>query len=104
MNKIFVAPEIAKRLNAFGFEPNDVYGDYTYDQVIQWFIDYHDMYVTVEINPDLYLSRINYSADIRSLAMEKEGLRLANGFTVYQDRHLALIEGIEEALNLIEKE
>jgi hypothetical protein len=67
----------------------------------KWIRNKFKIFVTVVINPDLYKSKINYSADVLSLELEKEGLRLLDGFTIYQNYEEAFEEGLQETLKLI---
>ncbi len=66
----------------------------------KWIRDKFKIFVTVIIDPDLCKSKINYSADVLSLELEKEGLRLLDGFTIYQNYEAALEEGLQETLKL----
>lgn len=63
-----------------------------------WIRNKFKIFVTVVIDPDLYKSTINYSADVLSLELEKEGLRLLDGFTVFQSYEEALEQGLFETL------
>jgi len=66
-----------------------------------WIRNKFKIFVTVVIDPDLYKSTINYSANVLSLELEKEGLRLLDGFTVFQEYELALEEGLQETLKYL---
>lgn len=66
-----------------------------------WIRKKFKIFVTVVIDPDLYKSTINYTADVLSLELEKEGLRLLDGFTIFQEYELAMEEGLCETLKYI---
>jgi hypothetical protein len=68
-----------------------------------WLRDEHAIFVTVDIDPDVYNGKINYSADVKNCDKNSDalGIRLLDGFTKYESYEEALEEGLLQALNLI---
>ena len=56
------------------------------------------LFVTVEIDPDIFFGKINYYGAVYDISVDREGLRLLDGFTVFQKYEEALEEALENAL------
>lgn len=67
----------------------------------KWLREKHKLFVTVTIDPDQYRGLINYAAEVFDISVDREGLRILDGFTVYQTYEEALEEGLFETLKLV---
>lgn len=70
----------------------------------KWLRDKHNIFVTVDIDPDLYKCRTNYCADVKNCDSNSDslGLRLLDGFSLHQSYEEALEEGLYQALKLVD--
>lgn len=69
----------------------------------KWLRKVHNLLIIVDINPDVYNAKVNYSADIKNCDKNSDnlGIRILDGFTIYQSYEEALEKGLYEALKLI---
>jgi len=73
----------------------NVVAAFTQTQIQKWLREKHEIFVTVELDIDQYKSIIKYYAAVYSLQVDKEGLRLLDGFTLFDNYEAALEEGIQ---------
>jgi hypothetical protein len=69
----------------------------------KWLREEHNILVIVDIDPDIYNGKVNYTADVKNCDNNSDaiGIRLLDGFTKFQSYEEALEEGLLQALNLI---
>lgn len=80
-----------------------IYDAPTQSTLQKWLREVHNIFVNVDIDPDIYNSKVNYYALVKNCDPNSKslGLILLDGFSIYQSYEDALEEGLFEALKLV---